>query len=1264
MDLKLFFSWQSDSDTKKLQQRIFIKKCIQTAIKNVNKELKYVNIEYQEGVKGISGSSEIIPEIEERIKKCHIFIGDFTFINQENWFTKIYKKIFKIKYKITPNPNVLNEYSRFLGRDFMEYQGFCVLNTKFGDPNTDVNLMPADMRGRRFPITFRLDEYNDKTLKDKYDKERTNFIRNLTVAIRECAGKAVFHLEEDIKPFQTWESHKSISGFDGGYIQDGLEQYLEEIKRNKENLRITGLSGLGKTRMVMEAFKDNNAKYLYAYIDCQTSNCELILGKLPFMFEHYKEMVLIFDNCDIALHNRIIEIKKANHASNPIITIYNEPDENSNSFSTPLRLQKELNAVVEKIIERFPQFYKPEDKEKLLDLAGGIPMMAQLLVEGLRNGGPIGVVSDTVLMNKILGTNETSDDRKIMRTLSLFDFIGFEKDLHKELEFIATTKCITSIDKNNEVLVQDFDRVVLKYLKRKIIERKGRLISIRPTPIALYLISEWIEQCTDVRLLAVIKAIQESEIAKPLTDSFADQFRYMGHNERARIMLNKLLGEKSPFGNAEVINTDLGSRLFRSFVEVNPEAVADCLWSVIGSISIDGLRLIDKGRRNLVWTIEKLCFEPRTFDKGAEMMMLLAMAENEHIGNNATGQFIALFPLYLPATAATLEQRLLFLQKQVQYKERQLILLSALGRALRTRDFIFFGGAEQRGTEKLSNYQPKTNEEISKYIHECLDMLMVLIEENPALLDRCSEILEGNLGCLCEAGYGWSTMNCIHKIAELKKHSWDKMLDEIRFVLCHKAIRLAEELRADMEEMISQLSNDDFFFRFSQVEKKNRWVSDKFNYEEIIDRNNKDYEELAKEMASDYKLYTTELLKKIYSFDAYYGNTFGRVVANSMDKNAQNVFICNSIESFRILDKYNFSIYVDFIREVSEEMFETAFKAMAALERKSVLFACVAARDYKFNESYPEALYQMVKEQKAEVSEYEHLWRHMPLGKHTEEDILYLFQRIASLPQSFNTLIHMVAMILLWGGAKDNIKQLCKFIEEEITKRLDDFSKLAKDDDYWHIIRKILEETANPSFAREIMHRILLLIEHSDDLHYKDYNIEDCMGLLIGKYFDEVWHDLSEALVCEGKRYMLYYKLKSILGSMTSYDNEVGILFQTDHNDALLDWCAKFPMVAPERLMLMVPLYGENGFSDIVLKLVDLYGEQEGVLTALSCNMGSFSFVGSIVPLYEKQIKCIKGLSNNHSEKVRTWSVKMLTDLKKQIDIEKNRDAEGVLSHR
>lgn len=1262
MDLNLFFSWQSDTDSKKLHQTKFIKTCIHSAIAKANKELKHINIKYQEGIKGVPGAPDIASEIEKRISKCHIFIGDLTFINQEKPIIKWLKRKFGIKHKITPNPNVIRESSLFMARPFMKYQGFYVLNSTFGNPVEDESQMFFDQRGKRFPLSFELTQYNDNVSKHIYQKEQEKFISALTGAIKECAEQAIFHLDEDIKPFLTRERHYEISGFEGRYINYGLEQYLQQIQENKNNIRIIGLSGLGKTRMVLEAFKDNSMRYKYSYIDCQEHNAEEILDKTTFMFQHYKEMVLVFDNCDMELHNRIVRVKRSNHGTNPIITIYNDPDENSTHYSTPLKIQKDLNDVVERILERFKSFYKSEDKERLLTFAGGIPMMAQLLGEGLRNGKPIGVVSDTALMNKILDANENSEDREIMRALSLFDYIGFEDDLHKELEFIATTKCITNVDKNSEVIVQDFDKVVQKYLQRKIIERKGRLVGIRPTPIALYLISEWIEQCSDRRLLAVIKAIQESDIAKPLTNSFADQFRYMGHNEKACMMLDKLLGENSPFGNAEVINTDLGSRLFRSFVEVNPDAVADCLWSVIGSSSIDDLRLIDEGRRNLVWSIEKLCFEPRTFNKGAEMMLLLAMAENEHISNNATGQFVALFPLYLPATAATLGQRLLFIQRQTQYKERQILLMSALGRALRTRDFIFFGGSEQRGTERLTNYQPKTYKEISEYIHGCLDLLMVLVEETPMLLEKSCKILESNLGCLCEAGYGSGAMNCIQKIAELKKGSWDNMLDAIRFVLYHKEIRLTDELRADMEEMISQLSNDDFFFRFSQVEKKNRWVSDKFNYEEIINSNNKDYEELAKEMASNHKLYTTDVLKKIYSFDAYHSNIFGGVVANSMDKDAQNVFISNSIESFHMLDKYNFSIFVDFIRQVSEEVFETAFGAMSTLERKSVLFACVAVRNYNFSDPYPEALYQMVKEQKAEVSEYEHLWRHMPLGKHTEEDILYLFQRIASLPQSFNTLIHMVAMMLFWGGMKNNMKQVRRFIEDEITKRLDSFSELAKDDDYWHIINKILENDANSAFAKEIMLRILLLIEHSNDLHYKNYNVEDCMRLLIGKYFNEVWHDLSEALVCDGERYILYYKLKSILGSMTGYNNGPGILFQTEHNDALLAWCKKYPLVAPERLMLMVPLYGENGFSDIVYKLVNLYGEQDTVLTALSCNMGSFSFVGSIVPLYEKQLRCIEELSNHNSEKVRIWSVKMSTYLKEQIDVEKNRDAEGVLN--
>ena len=94
--------------------------------------------------------------------------------------------------------------------------------------------------------------------------------------------------------------------------------------------------------MVMEAFRDESVKYLYAYIDCQANNHEAILEKMSFMFENYKEMVLIFDNCSLGFHDNIIRIKRSNRALNPIITIYNDPDERNNSYSNPLRLQKDF----------------------------------------------------------------------------------------------------------------------------------------------------------------------------------------------------------------------------------------------------------------------------------------------------------------------------------------------------------------------------------------------------------------------------------------------------------------------------------------------------------------------------------------------------------------------------------------------------------------------------------------------------------------------------------------------------------------------------------------------------------------------------------------------------------------------------------------------------------------------------------------------------------------------------------------------------------
>ena len=81
-------------------------------------------------------------------------------------------------------------------------------------------------------------------------------------------------------------------------------------------------------------------------------------------------------------------------------------------------------------------------------------------------------------------------------------------------------------------------------------------------------------------------------------------------------------------------------------------------------------------------------------------MLRLGCAEIEDISNNATGEFVALFPIYLPATAASLKERIIFLQREIKDEEQKKLVLRAVDRALNTSSFIYFSGAEIQGQRK------------------------------------------------------------------------------------------------------------------------------------------------------------------------------------------------------------------------------------------------------------------------------------------------------------------------------------------------------------------------------------------------------------------------------------------------------------------------------------------------------------------------------------------------------------------------------------
>src|SRR5262249_60094974 len=98
-----------------------------------------------------------------------------------------------------------------------------------------------------------------------------------------------------------------------------------------------------------------------------------------------------------------------------------------------------------------------------------------------------------------------------------------------------------------------------------------------------------------------------------LRTALCEQLSLLDFHPGARAIVENLCGPRGPFGNPEVLNTETGSRCFRSLVETNPEATMESLVRAFGTWTTDELFQLQGGRRNLVWALEKLCFRRKTF---------------------------------------------------------------------------------------------------------------------------------------------------------------------------------------------------------------------------------------------------------------------------------------------------------------------------------------------------------------------------------------------------------------------------------------------------------------------------------------------------------------------------------------------------------------------------------------------------------------------------------------------------------------------------
>lgn len=1271
MKITIFYSWQSTIESK--YNRYFILDCIKKAVEQIKQKYNSIEVKITEALRDESGQISIPETIAEKIENCHIFIADMTIINNDGASAKT---------KYTPNPNVLLEYGQAIAH-IGKSQIISVLNSKFGSPHNDPELIPFDIRSDRFPIEYSINEeiYTDK---EKREKEKNELTKHLSGALDITISKIIREQEDKYKPFKTWEQWREWRdeiSIESEFIENKKTKEIRDIimkeinNPNKLPIRITGLPGMGKTRILFEIFKkvENNQESILLsnrilYLDYNYLTSEIDFSYFMSQVNQNKsDAILVIDNCNIDKHKII-----AKHLTRglTLITIDSNPEEYSlNKIGNTQYFvieKKDFSDITECIIS---SMFKGLDKnkiEQIKEFSDGIPFMAILLGRSIKNGELIDDIDNKELLDKILGEKASVKNcRAILRSCSLFSKFGYEEDLSKQYQFIINNKKLTISNDTDEVRNSTFKELVKHYQKREIFEKKGRYLSLRPFPLAILLAQEWFENTDKEKFYEIIKEIQELDSPHDtiLIDSLSEQLKYLKYSDNAKQIIETIVGENSPFDSTEVLNTELGSRLFRSFVEVNPVAISDNLYRQFNNKKTEELLEFKEGRRNIIWTLEKLCFGKETFANSTKILYRLAVAENESWANNATGQFLQLFHIFLAGTEVSLKERLKIIKWGLGMKDEKFtqLAIKAMASGLTTNHFVRMKGAERQGIDELKDYAPIYDVEISEYYNSILDELINLIRSEGIYIDEVSKIIADSIRGLTNIGLIAIVLPYIDDVIAIKNGIWQEGLDSIRMTLAFEGNKILEEHRTHLQKIIEELSKD-FMTRFRSYDK---FYHKNYSLEKFEEKEKERMYSLAKVFMEFKEVEQRELLSKLYKrergiyviYQSYFGKSISDFFDDNIDKSEKFINISLSIAEELGEELFDYSILLGFIEQSEREIKKYFYQKVGEKSYLNYLLFIFVANDEKGVE-YFDQLFKLIDNRPQLFSYLGHLKYRMALQKLSIQEIESLQNKLLNYEiQGYIMIFELLSSIRTQDAEKQIV--IDGFLKECIYKIGVQWNNNIDNFQYFNHIRNILKnEEKDEKLCSFVVNDIINYINWDTALSLEPYR--SIFEIALSDYFDSTWAIISSAIINEHDGYMKFWGIKQLLGEhINNIYTKKDILFN-NNIEKIIDWCNKNQPIAPTLIAELVPIYNEDRteWNPIAKRLIDEFGSIKEVLHGLEANMNSFSWSGSIVPLLESNKKLLESIVDNSNPIVSEWAQQNINELSKRIIQEKKKDEE------
>ncbi|AKM32410.1 hypothetical protein AB870_01035 [Pandoraea faecigallinarum] len=561
-------------------------------------------------------------------------------------------------------------------------------------------------------------------------------------------------------------------------------------------VRITGLSGVGKTRFAQALFEAEVGEGALSppsaiYADLGEDLAPTASELTSYLIANDHAVHLILDNCPPEVHRRLQKRVSESCARLSLLTIEYDISDDRPEETEVIHLEPCSEKTVSMLIhKRYPDLGQL-NADKIAEFSGGNARIAIALASRVDADETLTNFSDEDLFQRLFSQRKGASDYLLesAEALSLvYSFNVAASEFNDELGILST---IAGLER------RVLHRGQAELLRRQLAQQRGEWRAILPHALANRLAKRALENIPPESINAELLKTENRRLFR----SCAHRLGYLHDFEPARRLAHSWVAPGGPLHDIGSCKEESLSAL-QYIAPVFPETV---------------LRLIEDAatgpefasRENphvslFVRLLGQIAYDDDKFNRAVAAMLKFAEGEKSGENNNSiVRQMSQLFSLHLSGTQAPPSRRRAFVRELLEsgsprHREIAGELFHAAFEAMHWTSFSMFDfGARRRD----SGWRPRTRaEELDWYVGFLKLLRPALASADPAMHEWARSLLAGHFRGL------WTFAGCFDELEEIvRSHaaggSWPRMWRAIKQTISFDSDAAPPELRTRLEAL-------------------------------------------------------------------------------------------------------------------------------------------------------------------------------------------------------------------------------------------------------------------------------------------------------------------------------------------------------------------------------------------------------------------------------------------------------------------------------